>query len=346
MHRIHRRLAAKSHQLDYLFWECTLRCNLECRHCGSDCTSTSFVQDPPLQDFLGVLDQVADAQDPSKVTVVLTGGEPLLRPDLDVCGKAFHERGFPWGMVSNAMALTPARMERLLASGMHSLTVSLDGLAAAHNWLRGDQRSFTRATLAIADAARIPELAFDVVTCVNQRNIDDLPLLHQLLSSWRLKRWRLFTIFPRGRGADDLDLRLDRAQLRSLMDFIARKNLEGPMVVSFGCEGFLGPWEGRARDGLFFCRAGVTVGSVLADGSISACPSMRSDFVQGNIATDRFMDVWENRFQVMRDRSWTRERVPCSDCDVHRYCEGSGLHLWEGDRRELMCCHFRELVEF
>ena len=44
------------HTLTQLFWECTLRCNLACRHCGSDCRKTAGMDDPQLSDLLGVLD--------------------------------------------------------------------------------------------------------------------------------------------------------------------------------------------------------------------------------------------------------------------------------------------------
>ena len=49
----------QEHSLRQLFWECTLRCNLNCRHCGSDCKKTSGTSDMPLADFLKVLDSIA-----------------------------------------------------------------------------------------------------------------------------------------------------------------------------------------------------------------------------------------------------------------------------------------------
>lgn len=88
----------KEHPLRQLFWECTLRCNLNCRHCGSDCKKTAHTPDMPKEDFLRVLDSVAAKTDPHKVFVVVTGGEPLMRNDLEECGRAIYERGFPWGM--------------------------------------------------------------------------------------------------------------------------------------------------------------------------------------------------------------------------------------------------------
>ncbi len=73
----------REHPLRQLFWECTLRCNLSCRHCGSDCRVQSAVKDMPVEDFCKALDSVAKVYDPHKVMINVTGGEPLVRMDLE-----------------------------------------------------------------------------------------------------------------------------------------------------------------------------------------------------------------------------------------------------------------------
>ena len=65
----------KQHPLRQLFWECTLRCNLHCRHCGSDCKNDSAVKDMPKNAFMEVLDDVKKVTDPHKVMVIVTGGQ-------------------------------------------------------------------------------------------------------------------------------------------------------------------------------------------------------------------------------------------------------------------------------
>ena len=112
------------HRLTTLFWECTLRCNLRCGHCGSDCTASPDCQDMPAEDFFRVLDrQITPRVDPHRVMVVLSGGEVLVRSDLERIGRALYDREYPWGMVTNGMALTPQRFAGLLGAGLHSMTV-------------------------------------------------------------------------------------------------------------------------------------------------------------------------------------------------------------------------------
>ena len=89
------------HELNYLFWECTTRCNFHCRHCGSDCGIAERGKDMPLEDFLAAVDTIPKERIPKNFTVVLTGGEPLLRPDILEIGKELRSRGLQWGIVSN-----------------------------------------------------------------------------------------------------------------------------------------------------------------------------------------------------------------------------------------------------
>lgn len=334
----------KKHPLRQIFWECTLRCNLRCRHCGSDCKVLSDSRDMPLEDFLGVLRGVkAAGLDSHRIMVVVTGGEPLLRPDLEQCGKAFYDMEFPWGMVTNGFAMTAEKFRRLLAAGLGSMTISLDGLGPDHDWMRGVSGSFDRAENAIRMACATPGLRFDVVTCVTKRNYQKLGEIKEFLIGCGLKEWRLFTVFPVGRAATDPQLQLSNEQFRGLMDFIKGTRKEGRIKASYGCEGFLGNYEGEVRDHFFFCNAGVSVAGVLSDGSISACTSIRSDYHQGNIYRDDFMEVWENRFQPYRDHSWMKTGE-CADCKYWKFCRGSGMHLRDGDGK-LILCHLKRITE-
>ncbi len=209
--RVFRKNETDIHELNYLFWECTWRCNLSCRHCGSDCKSESCVQDMPFQDFLKAVEPLSKRYPRNTVIVAITGGEPLLRPDLAECGKALKDKGLRWGIVTNGMLYDEAMHSKLIAAGLSSVTVSLDGLEETHNWLRNHPESFRRALRALHLIANTPGLAYDVVTCVHQRNLVELPQLKELLIENGIRNWRLFTISPIGRAAHNDELQLSRA---------------------------------------------------------------------------------------------------------------------------------------
>jgi radical SAM protein with 4Fe4S-binding SPASM domain len=185
------------------------------------------------------------------------------------------------------------------------------------------------------------EIIRDVVTCANRKNLKDLPAFRDFLISRGVKRWRIFTIFPVGRAAELPELQLSNEEFTYVLDFIRQTRKEGKIHLSYGCEGFLGEYEMEVRDHFYQCNAGVSVASVLADGSISGCPSIRANYRQGNIYKDNFMDVWNNGFQPFRNRQWARKGI-CADCKLFRYCEGNGMHLHD-DNGNLLFCHYQRI---
>ena len=338
-----RRNMAALHPLRQLFWECTLRCNLKCRHCGSGCTQGKAQSDMPLEDFLRTIDSITPHVNPHDVTIIISGGEPLLRDDLEECGRQLYRRGYSWGIVTNGFSLTRERLNRLMDAGIRSMTISLDGLKEEHNWLRGHAESFDRAANAIQMLAKDDELLWDVVTCIHRKNYPTLVSLRNHLVNMGVRNWRIFTIFPMGRAANAPELQLTNEEFTGLMEFIKRMRKTGGLHIDFACEGFLGRYEGEVRDHFFSCNAGTCIASILADGTISACPSIRSSiFHQGNIYKDDFMETWEQKFRPFRDRQWAHKGI-CAGCSFFRYCEGNGIHLRDNEGN-LLACHLHKLA--
>ncbi len=342
IHSRYVRVQSKLHELNYFFWECTSRCNLACLHCGSDCKIIEDAPDMPADDFLNVCKQVATRYNPAKVMIVVSGGEPLVRKDLEEVGHQLKNMGFPWGMVSNGYAMTPERFRSLRNAGLRSATISLDGMKANHDWLRGRDGSFERAVAAIQLLADEPDMVYDVVTCANNRNLGELDEVKKLLLGMGVKRWRIFTIDPIGRAATNPDLMLDDATFRSVFDYILKTRAEGQIRVSSGCDGFLGDYEGLVRDGVFFCRAGIHVSSILANGDIGACPNIHRGYVQGNIYKDNFLDVWDNKYKEYRDRTPMKKGI-CAKCDLWKWCRGDGMHLHEPGLDGPLVCTYHKL---
>ncbi len=341
LHPLHRRLETAAHPLRYLFVEITQRCNLRCRHCGSDCGSEPRTGELDTEEWLAFFDWLAVHCRRDCVALVLTGGEPLCHPDLERLLARLHERGLTWGLVTNGQLLTERNVELLTHHEVNAVTVSLDGLEASHDWLRGTAGAFTRARNGIVRLAAAPPLHFDVVTCVHPRNLDELPAVQVLLAELGVPAWRLFPIFPRGRAAADPELQLDAAGYRRLLAFIRDARARGgPVRASLSCEGYLPPAiDAEVRDEPYFCRAGIDIASVLSDGAIGACPNLSRALVQGNVRSDDLLEVWERRFGAFRDRGWMRTG-DCATCREWPRCQGNSLHLWDDERGRTACCSF------
>ncbi|KAA6329135.1 Coenzyme PQQ synthesis protein E [termite gut metagenome] len=124
----------------------------------------------PIADFLRVIDSITPHVNPNKTIIIISGGEPLMRTNLEQVGLALYKRGYPWGIVSNGLFLTRKRLDSLTAAGLHAITISFDGFEDDHNWMRGYPKSFLRASEAVRMLTEEQELVWDVVTCVNRKN--------------------------------------------------------------------------------------------------------------------------------------------------------------------------------
>ena len=96
----------------------------------------------------------------------------MVRKDIETCGMELYRRGYPWGIVSNGLLMTRERLDALLASGMHSATISLDGFEEAHNWLRRHPKSFENAVNAICMLADKEEIGSEGVTGMKSAAFD------------------------------------------------------------------------------------------------------------------------------------------------------------------------------
>lgn len=336
----------KARNLHFIFFELTHKCNLNCRHCGSDCTKDGSSNDLPADIVIKTLNEIKTKYEPHRIMVILSGGEPTIYPGMwDLAGEITNLE-FSLGMVTNGLNWDKETIKKAKESRFHSITVSIDGLEESHNWLRGNVSSFRKAKNALKMILDTPEIyKKDVITCVNKRNIKELDKIYQMLKETGLKRWRLTSVDPIGRAGKDPDLFLEPEDFVKLLGKIREFRNRKEMQVMYGDNGYFGPcYENEVRPRPFFCSAGINVAGIMVDGAILACPNIDRKFSQGNIYKDSFIDVWENRFKPFTDRSW-KKTGKCSDCSEWSLCQGGPMHLWKHDEKTLSLCHFKDLIE-
>ncbi len=355
-----RQKLAQSPYLSYLFWECTHRCNLCCGHCGSSCGPASR---PPeeleTREVKRIFSEIAQDFDASHIFVSITGGEPLVREDLEEIVAHMVGLGMTVCMVSNGTLLTLDRARSLAAAGMGVVSVSIDGLEDTHEVIRG-VGSYRRALEGLANARAAGFYDTEAITCVRPANLPQLPQLEKELRAAGCNLWRLITIDAMGRAGEPDDipqeilenlkqnskcsntskespvvdsLWLDPESCREMFRFLKRRKNElakngDDFQIQFSCGGFLGVREEEIRpvDSIGGqCAAGLAIASILYDGSISACPSLPRDLIQGNARTERVSEVWRKRFKPHRDFE-ARRVGPCADCSWFDLCLGGGLH--------------------
>jgi AdoMet-dependent heme synthase len=183
-----------------VYWEVTRACDLACRHCRAESAPAPGPAELSTQEGLALIDRLARFG-PSLPHLILTGGDPLKRPDLFALIAAARTRGFAVSLAPSATPLlTPAMIDRLAAARVEALSLSLDGSdAARHDALRQVPGCFDR-TLTAARACVATDLPFQVNTLVCEETLSDLPAIRALAAALGAARWSLFFLVGVGRG--------------------------------------------------------------------------------------------------------------------------------------------------
>ena len=346
-HNIRTELNRDEHELRYLFFEVSRRCNIHCRYCGSGCTPEEREGELTTQEWIDIIDQLAEDFDPKRVMVAVTGGEPLYRKDIFEIFAHLHKRGFPYGMVCNATLLNAEAAKKIVECGMNSLSLSIDSIPEVNDSIRGQgvTRCVVNAIHNLREAGY--KVILEALSTITKPCIPHLHAFQDWLTELKITRWRVSPVMPIGRAAENTDLLLDDEDLITLLKFVRsqRQKDNGALRLEFSEEGFLGDrYEGLVRPYLCQCRAGINVGGIRYDGKIGACPEISQVFDQGDIHKERFSEVWNNRFEPYRNRDWTRKLGPCQTCDKFNICHGGALHLYNDMETPASRC-FYEMIK-
>ena len=330
-----------------LFFEVTDSCNLNCLHCGSSCLSSNrnFLDFSLIEK---TLKEVASAYEPSKIWVSITGGEPLLYADLMKTIELSRKLGFRCGMTSNGTLISEEKAKQLADAGLETIAVSIDGLKDIHDTLRNRPGSFEQALKGVENLRKYG-IEAQVISVIHKKNIHQLNEMFEFFQNHGFYSWRPVNIEPIGRAKINDELLLDADEVKLLLDFIKnkRKNPNTEMDVTFACSHFLPiDYEYEVRDFFFQCGAGVNVASIMVNGDIASCLDIerRPELVQGNVKTDSFIDIWENKFENLRiDR--TEKSKTCFSCEHRHICGGDSTHTWNFDLNEPNYCIHKMLKE-
>jgi radical SAM protein len=179
-------------------WEVTQACDLACVHCRAAAQPDRHPMELTTDEGKALIDQIAGMQVP---VFVLTGGDPIKRPDLfELIGHA-RSRGVRVSLTPSATPLlTREIILRLKAAGLARLAVSMDGASAeTHDAFRGMSGSFARTLDAVRWANEIG-LPVQINTTFSRRNIGEIDNIVALVESLTITLWSVFFLVPTGRG--------------------------------------------------------------------------------------------------------------------------------------------------
>lgn len=315
-------------------WETTRACALACVHCRAEAIPRRDPRELSTEEGRTLLERIAAFGDPPPL-VVLTGGDPLRRPDVAELVAHGTRLGLTMSLTpSGTGAATAARLRALRDAGLARLAVSLDGAtAAAHDAFRRVQGSH-RHTLRIVDEAGALGLPLQINTTVCRQTVADLPALAEQVSGWGVALWALFFLVPVGRVQADQALPADgiervlgwAADLQRRVPF-GIKTTEAPHYHRVLAARPPRPAEAtrpRSPRAMRATRA-VTDGNgfVFIDHVGNICPSGFLPLPAGNVRRDDLVAVYREDplFVALRDPSRLGGR--CGRCEWRERCGGS-----------------------
>jgi AdoMet-dependent heme synthase len=181
-----------------LAWEITRACGLACLHCRAEAMPFRDPNELTTEEAFGMIDQVVDLGGP---ILVVTGGDPLMRPDVYDLLQYAVGRDLRVALSPSATGkLTRPALERVKAAGTHMLHLSLDGATAeSHDRFRGVRGSYERTIARMRDAADL-DLLLQIGTTVSRYNIAELAAIGDRVAEIGATVWTVFFLVPTGRG--------------------------------------------------------------------------------------------------------------------------------------------------
>lgn len=342
-----------------VIWEMTQACDLACVHCRACAQPKRSPLELSTEEGKQLIDEIAEMGVP---VFVLTGGDPIKRPDLFELIEHANEVGVRVSLTPSATPLlTREIVHRLKQSGLARLAVSLDGSnAQVHDAFRGMSGSFER-TMAAIEWANEVGLPVQINTTFSRRNIEDFEKIAALIEKKSITLWSVFFLVPTGRGKLDDLLTADEfetifAKLHALSK-LARFHIKTTEAQHYRrhllqqqtAEKRSGKASTRApekvHDGIGRAPRGLNDGKgfVFVSHTGEVYPSGFLPFTGGNVRRESLSRIYRESpvFQQLRDPDQLEGK--CGACEFRHICGGSRARAFAltGDPlAEEPCCAY------
>lgn len=296
-----------------VIWNLIRRCNLQCKHCYSTSLDIDFKDELNTQQIKDTIDDLKVAHVP---VLILSGGEPLLRPDIYEITAYAKAKGFYVALSTNGTLIDESNIDKIKAADFQYVGISIDGLEEFHDEFRRQKGSFKTSMHAIK-LCKEAGIKVGMRLCLTKDNFQDLPAMLNLMEDYGVDKFYLSHLNYSGRGKrsaendamfkmtkDAMELLYDRAwshiEQGIESDFVTGNNdADGPFLLQWAEKKFgaehpqrvanlkqrLINWGGNA--------SGVNVANIDNTGTIHPDTYWWNHPI-GNVKNEKFSDVWRN----------------------------------------------------
>ena len=333
--------------LRLLFWETTAGCNLACIHCRRiDIARTLMKDDLDLDESRRFLDSVADCRPANgPLILVLSGGEPLFRPDIFEIASYGRSKGLIVSLATNGTLVDDAVADRVVETGIARVAISIDGAdAATHDDFR-KQPGALAAALEGFQRLKGRGVSMQINCTITRHNRHQVDDLYRLAVDLGAEAMHLFMLVPVGCGVTIAESNmLPAEEYESVLRWMYRRTLEGRLQLKATCAphyfriaaqerkaaGLSGamarsggghhPGHAALAANTKGCLAGQSICFVSHKGDVFPCGYL--PVPAGNIRVAPFKKIWETSPTFARLRDDDNLGGKCGVCEYKRICMG------------------------
>ncbi|GLX80464.1 heme d1 biosynthesis radical SAM protein NirJ [Thalassotalea insulae] len=328
-----------------VIWNLIRRCNLRCKHCYSTSLDMDFKDELNTEQIKATIDDLKVAKVP---VLILSGGEPLMRPDIFDITRYAKKQGFYVALSTNGTLINEANIELIKQADYQYVGISIDGLEEFHDEFRQQKGSFKTSMHAIK-LCKEAGIKVGMRLCLTRDNFNDLPAMLDLMEEYQVDKFYLSHLNYSGRGKrnteQDAMFKMTKEAMALLFerayshieqgietDFVTGNNdADGVFLLKWVTEKFgekypervanlhqrLINWGGNA--------SGVNVANIDNTGTIHPDTYWWNHPI-GNVKTQKFSDVWQNTQDPLM-LAFRQEPRPvkgrCAQCRYLTICGGN-----------------------
>ena len=308
-------------------WNLTKRCNLNCDHCYLDADFRGGFRTDELDTIQckKVIDQIAEVN--PNAFLILTGGEPLLRPDIYELIRYAADKKFMVVLGTNGTLINEANAKKIKAAGAHGVGISIDSMdATKHNKFRGVTGAWEHSMEAfnVLNKVGVDFLIQMSVSDMNYREIPDVVAFTEKIGAIA---FNLYFLVCTGRGQGNTDISNQAYEEALKMLYEQQMKYKGRLMINSKCA----PQYKRVvyendPDSVYTrtysggCPAGTHYSRISPEGNMTPCPFIEESI--GNLKTSSFKELWDNAPLMVQLRDRKKLEGKCGTCEFSSMCSG------------------------
>jgi radical SAM protein with 4Fe4S-binding SPASM domain len=308
-------------------WEMTLKCNMNCIHCGSS-AGKKRKNELSIDECMKVAHELIEL---GCKRISLIGGEIFFYKGWEHVAKTLSENGVLANIITNGYKFGQDEIKKVKYAGLTNVCFSVDGMEENHDRIRNRKNSFKK-VLEGFDSLRKENIPFAVVTTLLDFNFYDLENMYDLFLYNGVSAWQIQLANLMGNMSDNKSLTIKADKIPKITTFIRKKKEEKKMNIYAADDiGYYDENEkyirGKCGEISYWpgCQAGLTVVGIDSIGNIKGCESLYADkFIEGNVRKDSLKNIWNNENNFSYNRKFTKDLLSgnCAQCNMGEFCRG------------------------